>query len=693
MDAEGQAAADEVIERIRTEGATNIWAGLRTALDNLVTEDPQRPKFVLLLTDGQPNQRPSRPEQAAMEAHIKRLGLHGVSVSSLAFGFNEIDTILLDAIAKRGQGGYTYIPDGGFIGTVFCSAVANMLRTAAMDVFVEVRAAGGGSLSATDFRPLAVSGGAVEGGDGWIRIPVEAVGYGEERRVFCELSVTAGAAASGQLRARVRYVPVGAESGAEVVGEEMVIGSLAESGEGGSPPVPVGMEGIRTETDEETEMRSWFAELVRELVGEVMPEEFAPPVRDPHTLRQSIGAVRTPRSAASLREEKREAIETLLTSRGGVEGGGGPISALLQDLKGEVKMAVQEEHFGRWGRHYLSSLASAHRRQERNNFKDPGVQRYGGGVFRELYANASDLFDLVEMPTPAMTRSGGRGPSGGIVVTNMSQLNSVDNPCVHGASRVLMGDGTEKRADMVRKGDAVRLPSGASGRVALVVHTLVQGGVAKLCKIGERGLRVTPYHPVSLRVQQSDEKKEGGDTSGLAFFFPKDGDASSREEVVRVESQAGGGEFACPPELLPCEGLFSFMLEPLSEGDPAMNAAVCTDGVWVIALGHGDKTDPVLSHPLWAEREKVAAEVEKCAPGALERGEIVFLPFPVQRDADGLAKFLDPSKAVQKGASAFGAMCALASGSGQAAQGLSALSKATSSTSPSAHLPCAAVSS
>lgn len=58
---------------------------------------------------------------------------------------------------------------------------------------------------------------------------------------------------------------------------------------------------------------------------------------------------------------------------------------IVKDLEGEVSEALsKEEHFDKWGKHYLPSLLGAHLHQQCNNFKDPGVQHYGGDLFEEL---------------------------------------------------------------------------------------------------------------------------------------------------------------------------------------------------------------------------------------------------------------------------------------------------------------------
>eukprot|EP00490_Sorites_sp_Unknown_P010266 CAMPEP_0114690536 /NCGR_PEP_ID=MMETSP0191-20121206/65822_1 /TAXON_ID=126664 /ORGANISM="Sorites sp." /LENGTH=231 /DNA_ID=CAMNT_0001980609 /DNA_START=25 /DNA_END=717 /DNA_ORIENTATION=- len=74
---------------------------------------------------------------------------------------------------------------------------------------------------------------------------------------------------------------------------------------------------------------------------------------------------------------------------------------VLQDLQGEATDAVNPQAFQKWGRHYLPSLMFAHRRQMCNNFKDPGVQHYGGEMFQTLRDEADEKFNLLPPPQPS----------------------------------------------------------------------------------------------------------------------------------------------------------------------------------------------------------------------------------------------------------------------------------------------------
>eukprot|EP00168_Porphyra_purpurea_P003558 TRINITY_DN14162_c0_g1_i1.p1 TRINITY_DN14162_c0_g1~~TRINITY_DN14162_c0_g1_i1.p1 ORF type:complete len:159 (-),score=3.89 TRINITY_DN14162_c0_g1_i1:17-493(-) len=74
-------------------------------------------------------------------------------------------------------------------------------------------------------------------------------------------------------------------------------------------------------------------------------------------------------------------------------------TALLKDITGEVTMACSEASlWAKWGCHYLPSLACAHLMQQSNNFKDPGIQHYGGSLFQELRDRADDVF--CQLPPP-----------------------------------------------------------------------------------------------------------------------------------------------------------------------------------------------------------------------------------------------------------------------------------------------------
>jgi len=77
------------------------------------------------------------------------------------------------------------------------------------------------------------------------------------------------------------------------------------------------------------------------------------------------------------------------------------VVALLADLNGQVKQAFSKsEWFSKWGTHYLPSLSRSHTMQQCSNFKDPGLQVYGGAAFKAIRDDGDDIFVDLPPPTP-----------------------------------------------------------------------------------------------------------------------------------------------------------------------------------------------------------------------------------------------------------------------------------------------------
>ena len=100
------------------------------------------------------------------------------------------------------------------------------------------------------------------------------------------------------------------------------------------------------------------------------------------------------------------------------------LDAMLADVEGQITEAIsREDWYTKWGGHYLPSLARAHQLQQCNNFKDPGIQQYGGELFKQLRDHADDLFCKLPPPKPSVgggysyrpRSASGAGAAGGAV--------------------------------------------------------------------------------------------------------------------------------------------------------------------------------------------------------------------------------------------------------------------------------------
>jgi hypothetical protein len=175
----------------------------------------------------------------------------------------------------------------------------------------------------------------------------------------------------------------------------------------------------------------------------------------------------------------------------------------LQDVEEQAYMAISTEAFFKsWGKHYLTSLVRTHELQECNNFKDPGVQMYGGDAFKSLRDEAEEIFLAIPSPVP------------------VKQLINRSGGCVGGNSTMTLIDGSVIRAQDVKKNHI--LESGV--KVLCVLKTNCADGEALLCTLPQ-GLEITPHHPVFW---------EG------AWTFPA--------SIVA-------------PELKPCDALYTFLTD------------------------------------------------------------------------------------------------------------------------------------
>lgn len=163
------------------------------------------------------------------------------------------------------------------------------------------------------------------------------------------------------------------------------------------------------------------------------------------------------------------------------------IFELLKDITGEISKSIEYDAYRKWGNKYLPSLKSAHLLQERNNFKDFGIQHYGRTS--ELYCYLSEMFSNIfdQIPAPK-----GKNKNN-INVTHVSNMNMINNSnadCFHGDCKVLMNNNTKKLVKDIVKGDIVY----GGGVIEFVKRTKVNRTV-NICQ-SKSGLIITTYHPI-----------------------------------------------------------------------------------------------------------------------------------------------------------------------------------------------------
>lgn len=265
----------------------------------------------------------------------------------------------------------------------------------------------------------------------------------------------------------------------------------------------------------------------------------------------------------------------------------------LKDIEEQVAIAVSDASFFQvWGHAYLLSLARAHELMIPANYKDPGLQFYGGPKFRELQAIASTNFKkamdeaiskieqqaLLSPPSP-YSSSSFASPS-----YSQAAVQSLYNPaggCIGPESPVLLANGWVKLAKDIRRGDIVKAAEGDQLEIIEIMITKLPP-TSQVIRV-KNGPDITGWHPIRDR----DEKKQKENKKNN-WCFPAHLDA----ECIEINGTA----FTMRVEVA-----YSFAGKS-TNAKPAHGIIV--NGYDVATLGHLSN-DNVLSHSFYGSREIV----------------------------------------------------------------------------------------
>jgi hypothetical protein len=472
MTPENQAHASSLIDRLNTEGATNLWDGLRLALWQFqASPRPGCLSSLLLLTDGEPSPHlmPPRGIVPMLQRELEKMTEAGTCVPVInTFGFGyRLDTKVLVDIASKGNGAFSFIPDSGFVGTVLIHSLASTATTLGKFARLTMEASGGAKLSLVHGD----SNDVLSSSSDTLSLTLDSINYGQARRVLVSVKLPDG-------------------TQVQDAGEYMTARLLFTNAQG--------------KTVSETRCAS------SELLGPVTNAAATDPQLQQTMLRLefvTLLASLLPDSPAALftLAEKQAGIKAFVDNHHALRGHG-----ILKDTESQVSLAVASaDAWQRWGLNYVCSLLSAHRQERCNNFKDESIAVYGGALFRQERDRAEDIFSSLPPPIPSCAVNGeGRRGSGmsssGISSAQAPQFqqlfNHVSNGCFHPSCLVSLADGSQKRISELVKGDRLARPdvagAGIAPTVVCVVQTDTNGGVEELVSLNQGALVLTPWHPI-----------------------------------------------------------------------------------------------------------------------------------------------------------------------------------------------------
>ena len=126
----------DAIKKLKPNGCTNIWDALRIAINEAQKFDKNFNTYLMLFTDGEPNENPPMGIVPSLKETISDIKVN-FTISTFAFGYS-VDSKLMNDIAVIGNGAYGYCPDCTMMGTIFTNYLANVLSTVTPAVFIKV---------------------------------------------------------------------------------------------------------------------------------------------------------------------------------------------------------------------------------------------------------------------------------------------------------------------------------------------------------------------------------------------------------------------------------------------------------------------------------------------------------------------------------------------------------------------------
>eukprot|EP01035_Chromulina_nebulosa_P020052 gene20052-26032_t len=143
MNEYGKKSAESALNKLHPNGMTNLWDAIEMALNilkisNLQTIRSVKNSAIFVLTDGEPNIIPAKGNLPMLNQYKENNhGLLPGIINTFGFGYT-LDSKLLHDIASIGNGIFSFIPDAGFVGTVFVNALANTLATVITNATLEI---------------------------------------------------------------------------------------------------------------------------------------------------------------------------------------------------------------------------------------------------------------------------------------------------------------------------------------------------------------------------------------------------------------------------------------------------------------------------------------------------------------------------------------------------------------------------
>jgi len=434
MDEAGKKASTDAVNSLHHTGGTNLKLGIETAL-NLIIDSPICKEIntsLWVFTDGQ-------PDNAAVVVPAMNELLKGRSppcvINTFGFGYN-LNSDLLYNMAEMGNGIFCYVPDCNFLGTTFVNCMSNTIVSTLYKTYLRV--------SSEDCKNFKCIGTQLKDG----KYEIGTVQYGQSR----DLVFMFDTIPDKKPKFTVQLKCNAGITKKEIVGIEATNPNAAYRAYSRGKFQNIVYEGVKKLQNGGNDLK--FLAEAQDLIKSL-------PSKDDNEMKAMLRDFESP-------------VET----------------------EGRITKAVStQERIQRWGLHYILSLLRGHKLQQAHNFKDPGVQVYGGKLFKEIQLKADKIFCTLPPPTPSLApiKNAPVDPSAPPAPVSMdAYMDSASCGCFSGDAVAKLSCGKYVKVKDLKKGDEIE----SLGKTAKIVCIVEFPMKCQTPLVNLNGMLITPKHPI-----------------------------------------------------------------------------------------------------------------------------------------------------------------------------------------------------
>lgn len=449
------------ISTIKPQSQTNIWGAIDTAISILnERNDKSRNPAILLLTDGSPNIRPARGEVDTLK-RIREKSDFYIPLYTFGFGYS-LEKSLLYELAKFGNGANGHISDGGMIATVFCNFTGIIMTTVAVNIELYIK-----SNNNPCYLHECVMGdfsSTIDSIGGYTKFQLGSIQYQQPRHIVIDIENIINKTGSNNFKYYYTYQ----------IGNDKYTSQVYN------------IDNFDTiNFDKLTDVnncRFQIVNYIRKMINY-------------NKLGNNDYVIELYNYIVDLVDKLLLTDQDNLLLKGFKENLSGN-----DTCKGQIRLAIDNLYFKKWGEFYLDQLSRALNQEIKPNFKDEAC-RFGGDIFNDIVDKASDIFDTLEPPKPSLISHYNQTYQTNLNYTQLRSLSCYNNSaggCFSSDCYVTLNNGYTITAKYLEPNMLIKSIDNnnniVSARIVFIYETIVNDYTYMVTL--DNQLVITPWHPI-----------------------------------------------------------------------------------------------------------------------------------------------------------------------------------------------------